>query len=132
MVTFTFLCSWEGGDYVGLTGLELLDSADHAIPLSPAQLHASSGSEDIGRLVDGENITACREHMWLAVCSGDCVSMTISLSQPRVVGGIRVWNYNRPAEEAYRGVCRCPACPFEHVLTSSTCVSGETDGRAYR
>ena len=116
VIVLTFLSSWEGGNYVGLTGLELLDSYDHPIPLSPAQLQASSGNDSVGRLVDGENITACENHMWLATCDGSHVYVKISLSEPRVVSGIRVWNYNRPAEEAYRGVGCFPACLLKLLL----------------
>ena len=129
-IALTFLSSWEGGDYVGLTGLELLDSSDCPIPLSPSQLHASSGSESVGRLVDGENVTACDKHMWVASCDGSCVSVTISLSEPRPLSGIRVWNYNRPAEEAYRGVSSFSTFLLIKLLliAPSTCNSGEADG----
>ena len=129
VITLAFLSSWEGGNYVGLTGLELLDSSDRPIPLSPAQLHASSGSESVGRLVDGENVTACDKHMWVASCDGNCVSVTISLNESQPLSGIRVWNYNRPAEEAYRGVSCLSILLIKLLLTTSSARhSGEADG----
>ena len=109
VVLLTLLSSWRDPGHVGLTGLELLDSSHHPIDLSPSQLSVySSGKEMDGEaaaLLDGVTLTTSPDHMWLSSlppCSG--VSLSLQLSQPTELVGMRVWNYNRSLEDSYKGV----------------------------
>ena len=57
------------------------------------------------RLIDGENVTMCDEHMWLIpFTSGGNHFLTITLKEAREITGLRLWNYNNSQESTYRGV----------------------------
>ena len=57
------------------------------------------------RVIDGENITMSDEHMWLIpFTDGGEHTLTINLTTPEEIVGLRFWNYNKSAEDTYRGV----------------------------
>ena len=44
--------------------------------------------------------------MWLIpYTDGESHTLQIHLSQPHDIAGVRLWNYNKSAEDTYRGVC---------------------------
>lgn len=62
------------------------------------------------RVIDGENITISDEHMWLIPYTESANhTLTVTFSQPQQIVGLRFWNYNKSAEDTYRGVSSCPA-----------------------
>lgn len=57
------------------------------------------------RVIDGENITISDEHMWLIpYTEGSNHTLTITFPQHQQLVGLRFWNYNKSAEDTYRGV----------------------------
>ena len=57
------------------------------------------------RLLDEENVTNSDEHMWMIPFSeGEDHIVTISFPEKQHFTGIRIWNYNKTAEDTYRGV----------------------------
>ena len=45
------------------------------------------------------------EHMWLVpFTEGQNHTVTITFPQETLVSGLRLWNYNKSAEDTYRGV----------------------------
>ena len=57
------------------------------------------------RLVDGVNVTTDDQHMWLApLTPGTQHTLTLTLDTPTALSALRVWNYNKSAEDTYRGV----------------------------
>jgi len=58
-----------------------------------------------GRLIDGENVTTCDEHMWLIpFTEGAEHQLRVQFSRSMPLTGIRLWNYNKSPEDTYRGV----------------------------
>ena len=57
------------------------------------------------RLLDDQNITVSKEHMWNVPFSAKrkC-ALEINFSQDTLVTGLRVWNYNQSFEDTYTGV----------------------------
>ena len=59
------------------------------------------------RVIDGENVTTSDEHMWLApFTAGEAHRLTVTLRHATAVMALRFWNYNKSAEDTYRGVGR--------------------------
>lgn len=104
--------TWGGGDFCGLTGVQVLLGRE----LRPAVVHRGSvvgsphGLADIGyeddartpdKLVDGVNNTTSEDHMWLfPFTMGGEHSLVLTLAEESDVYGLRVWNYNRGQEAA--------------------------------
>ena len=56
-------------------------------------------------MIDGVNITISDEHMWLVpFTEGASHIVTITFSKAEQIVGLRFWNYNKSAEDTYRGV----------------------------
>ncbi|KAH9498867.1 hypothetical protein Btru_004902, partial [Bulinus truncatus] len=110
-----FTATWGDYHYLGLTGLELVGSDGEAIPISmdmitasPKDLRHLPGNEKdertLDKLLDGANVTCHDSHMWLIPFSeGQNHMVTVSFSQPALLSGLRVWNYNKSPEDTYRG-----------------------------
>lgn len=59
------------------------------------------------RLIDGTNITAEDDHMWLIPFSfGENHLLTIHFDKSESIAGLRFWNYNKSPEDTYRGVSK--------------------------
>ena len=57
------------------------------------------------RLIDGTNVTNSDDHMWLIpFTAGEDHLLTITFPTVMQVTGLRLWNYNKSAEDTYRGV----------------------------
>ncbi|GAQ84262.1 hypothetical protein KFL_001820150 [Klebsormidium nitens] len=117
-LTVHILENWGDPFYVGLSGLELFDSAGE--PLSfrslekqlraePPDLNILSGygsdPRTVDKLLDGVNWTCDDLHHWLAPFTpGEAVSIHVSLDDVTTLGMIRVWNYNCSRIHSFRGV----------------------------
>ncbi|KAF0710994.1 hypothetical protein AaE_012294, partial [Aphanomyces astaci] len=55
-------------------------------------------------LVDGVNVTCDDTHMWLVPFEGGKAEVRVHLATETTVYGLDVWNYNKSAEDTYRGV----------------------------
>ncbi|XP_062330391.1 katanin-interacting protein isoform X4 [Osmerus eperlanus] len=111
------LCvTWGDSHYVGLTGLEVVGQEGESLPLNLSMVAASPRDlndlpnygqdlRTLDKLIDGDNITADDEHMWLIpFCAGEQHTLTVTFQQPQTVAGLRLWNYNKSPEDSYRGV----------------------------
>lgn len=132
-ITLIIHSTWGDRFYVGLTALEILSASLEPIPLDPSQIDASprdlndlEGVHDdlrtLDKLLDGVGCTVDDAHMWLApfVKSAGTSSVhpsggedftqrrnliRIDFSGVRhEVAGFNLWNYNKNAEDACRGV----------------------------
>lgn len=57
------------------------------------------------RLIDGVNVTSVDEHMWLIpFTEAENHYVQFNFSQLTAIAGLRIWNYNKSAEDTYRGV----------------------------
>ena len=124
VVMMTLLSSWRNTRHAGLTGVELLDSSQQPIPLTSSQLCVHTGAEDregqedVGVLLDGVNLTTRPEHMWMSPLLHDgVVSLSIELTQPTELAGMRVWNYNRSLGDSYMGVSTCMSISDAYTCT---------------
>ncbi|XP_013084186.2 katanin-interacting protein-like isoform X2 [Biomphalaria glabrata] len=124
-----FTATWGDYHYLGLTGLELVGSEGEALPIttdmitaSPQDLRHLPGNEKddrtLDKLIDGHNLTCQDSHMWLIPFNeGQSHTVTVSLSQPTLLTGVRVWNYNKSPEDTYRGA------KIMHVFINDKMVS---------
>uniref|UniRef100_A0A7S0P615 KATNIP domain-containing protein n=1 Tax=Calcidiscus leptoporus TaxID=127549 RepID=A0A7S0P615_9EUKA len=107
--------TWGDAHYIGLNGLELLDSDGKLICAPPGAVTADPYSISIlpgmagdprtpDKLVDGVNATFDDRHMWLAPHTPGTTCM-ITLTLPRMValGAIRMWNYAKTTERGVKG-----------------------------
>ena len=47
------------------------------------------------------------ENMWMIpYCDEDSHVLRINFSEPTIVTGVRLWNYNKSLEDTFRGVCK--------------------------
>ncbi|KAK9830170.1 hypothetical protein WJX72_010127 [[Myrmecia] bisecta] len=100
------LSSWGGGgDFVGLTGLELHDAQAGRLSISPAQICAQPASvaEIAGmqadvrtpdKLVDGVNTTSAA-HSWLAPLGENDNTVFVHMQSPFLLSLVRLWNYSK-------------------------------------
>lgn len=78
------------------------------------------------RLIDGTNITAEDDHMWLIPFSfGENHLLTIHFHKIENIAGLRFWNYNKSPEDTYRGVSKrkgaLPAKIYSSALENWYC-----------
>lgn len=78
------------------------------------------------RLIDGTNITAEDDHMWLIPFSfGENHLLTIHFYKIENIAGLRFWNYNKSPEDTYRGVSKrkgaLPAKIYSSALENWYC-----------
>jgi len=120
--------NWGDPHFIGLTGLELLDAnlnpiqAKLSLTAFPRDMNSIPGhsgdTRTLDKLLDKQNVTVDDTHMWLAPklrpkpnsCNGDeAPSQFLQLNLPKetVLGGLRVWNYNKSEKDSKRGVRRC-------------------------
>ncbi|XP_074648255.1 katanin-interacting protein-like isoform X2 [Tubulanus polymorphus] len=110
-----FTDTWGDMHYLGLTGLEVIGKNGIKLPLSlslidanPCDLTHLPGCEDdvrtLDKLIDGHNITTSDDHMWLIpYTKGSHHFVDINFGKLVCISGIRIWNYNKSAEDSYRG-----------------------------
>ncbi|XP_013381133.1 protein KIAA0556 isoform X4 [Lingula anatina] len=110
-----FTSTWGDHHYLGLTGLEVVGKDGEALPITmnmidanPRDLHVLPGYETddrtLDKLIDGTNITMSDEHMWLVpYTEGEDHLVTVDFGQPTAMVALRIWNYNKSAEDTYRG-----------------------------
>ena len=59
------------------------------------------------RLINDVNVTMSDENMWMIpYCDEDSHVLRIHFSEPAIVTGVRLWNYNKSLEDTFRGVCK--------------------------
>ncbi|KAI6076681.1 Protein KIAA0556-like protein isoform X3 [Aix galericulata] len=110
-----FTMNWGDSHYLGLTGLEVIGKNGQALKISTEQISASpqdlndlpeytGDSRTLEKLIDGTNITAEDDHMWLIPFSfGENHLLTIHFHKIENIAGLRFWNYNKSPEDTYRG-----------------------------
>ncbi|NWX95481.1 K0556 protein, partial [Nothoprocta ornata] len=110
-----FTMTWGDSHYLGLTGLEVIGKNGQALKITTEQISASpqdlndlpeymGDSRTLEKLIDGTNITAEDDHMWLIPFSfGEDHLFTIHFDKIESIAGLRFWNYNKSPEDTYRG-----------------------------
>lgn len=113
------LSTWGDVDFVGMTAVRVIDGAGQPIDLiasavktDPRDLNTIAGHSGDDRtpdkLVDPVCVTMDDRHMWLAPCahgSGRVCTVTLQVaSEPCMVSGLMLWNYNKDADGTLRGV----------------------------
>uniref|UniRef100_G1N974 KATNIP domain-containing protein n=1 Tax=Meleagris gallopavo TaxID=9103 RepID=G1N974_MELGA len=110
-----FTMTWGDPHYLGLTGLEVIGKNGQALKISTEQISAlpqdlndlpeyTGDSRTLEKLIDGTNITAEDDHMWLIPFSfGENHLLTIHFDKSESIAGLRFWNYNKSPEDTYRG-----------------------------
>ena len=107
--------TWGDANFVGLTGISVLDDCGEEIELSPELVTAyprdindvpghSGDTRTLDKLLDHHNITMDDNHMWLAPYIPSQQWMKLELPRRTHVSGLRVWNYNKNDLDTYRGV----------------------------
>ena len=72
----------------------------------PRDLNGEGGCDvrTLDKLVDGVNNTTQDIHMWMVPFTPDGDHwVMVDLQEPTLVTGVRVWNYNKSAEDSTRG-----------------------------
>ncbi|KAJ4458827.1 hypothetical protein PAPYR_5350 [Paratrimastix pyriformis] len=109
VVALHFLSTWGDPSFIGLTGLELVDGQGATIPLTESQLAITpkdlfGRSRTLANLVTAPFETIDGHKMWVAPFNKDeYTSLTVTLAQPTVLRGLRLWNYNRSWDDTFRG-----------------------------
>ncbi|PAA77810.1 hypothetical protein BOX15_Mlig016692g2, partial [Macrostomum lignano] len=115
-LTLNLVDTWSDPHYIGLTGLELVDSTGQSVPIRPDQLSAEprdmrvvpgceADERTLDKLVNGVNSTTDDVNMWLVpFTKGDDHTITVTLDRPAQLLTLRLWNYNKSPEDSYRGV----------------------------
>ncbi|ETW04688.1 hypothetical protein, variant [Aphanomyces invadans] len=111
--------TWGDRHYVGLTGISLRvlrpetnvivssPLASHQLQATPRDLESLGYVGDprtLDKLVDGINVTCDDTHMWLVPFEGGKAELSVHLPTDSVLFGLDVWNYNKSAEDTFRGV----------------------------
>jgi len=122
--------NWGDSTHFGLTGIAvLLADAAEPLQLKPDQLEfvqMGGGLSfapslqlnlqyEMSTLVDGNNVTTDAAHMWVCALpssetldgglqSSGSPTIIVRLAEPRLLHGLRVWNYNASLEDSYKGV----------------------------
>ena len=123
-VQVVLVSNWGDPSYIGLTGISVL-LTDSQAPLTPkpdqievvfppslgCEAHLNHQVSDISALVDEDDLTTDAAHMWVCPvpASGESLDSTsptiiIKLDEPKLLRGLRVWNYNASLEDSYKGV----------------------------
>ena len=115
-ITLKLRSTWGDGDFVGLTGLQLLAGPEERplrlsvrnLRANPPDLSVIGYADDprtVDKLVNGQNVTTDDMNMWLIPFNpiGEH-ELTINLFEPVPVAAILVWNYNKSEEDTKRGV----------------------------
>ena len=114
-LTVILLEPWGSGNYVGLTGLEVVTLNQQKVSLTPGQISVfprelmNVGWEgmvgNFGALFDGVNQTTDVNHMWLvpAVIEGKHPMIQIRFPVLMPICGIRIFNFNSNSIEAFNG-----------------------------
>lgn len=110
------LSTWGDPHYVGLTGVEVYDTAgDPVVFSSSAQLRAdppdvncldghSGDPRTVDKLIDGVNTTCDDTHMWLTPYEPTLPNkLWLKLGSRRELALVRVFNYNKSRIHAFRG-----------------------------
>ncbi|XP_071964548.1 katanin-interacting protein-like [Antedon mediterranea] len=112
---FNFTATWGDQHYMGLTGLEVIDVDGVSIPLTFDMLQADPqdlndlpeydlDDRTLDKLIDHVNVTNLDAHMWMIpFTEGDAHILAINFDSVKEISGIRMWNYNKSAEDTYRG-----------------------------
>jgi hypothetical protein len=109
------LGTWGDPYYIGLTGLEVLGADGTALTLDQGQMSAhpldlncipgySGDDRTIDKLIDGVNQTTDDRHMWLTPFDPEGTWVEIDLGNPTPLSALSFWNYNKNADDTYRGV----------------------------
>eukprot|EP00892_Ulva_mutabilis_P007841 jgi/Ulvmu1/5429/UM022_0224.1 len=113
------LSTWGDADFVGLTAVRAVDGSGKPIDLPPSSVQTdprdlntiaghSGDDRTPDKLVDPVCVTTDDRHMWLAPCahgSGRVCTITLQVaSEPQLISGVMLWNYNKDAEGTLRGV----------------------------
>ncbi|KAL5254351.1 hypothetical protein ACHWQZ_G013960 [Mnemiopsis leidyi] len=131
VLTLTLMETWGDPDYIGLTGIELFGTDGNLISLSEESVNGPSLNDlencsgdyrTPDKLVSGGNITTDDVEMWLApFYPGDKHVVTVNLSNPTEITAIKIYNYNKTAEDTYRG-----AKTLKLTLDGKPLCGGET------
>ena len=164
-ITLCILSTHGDPHYAGLTGLRVWVArpvegqpcvgrvVEHALTprdlrAAPQDINVDGHSGDVrtlDKLVDGVNVTTDDVHMWLipflsagpggvASSRGDHI-LRIRLPAPTWIAGLTVYNYNKSAEDSFRGVRHVSIGLGRHWVrhAPSTCAAlGIADGNGAR
>lgn len=137
-VVIEVLSTWGDVDFVGLTAVRVLDGSGQPIELSASAVHTdprdlntiaghSGDDRTPDKLVDPVCVTTDDRHMWLAPCahsSGRVCTVTLHVaSEPRLVSGVMLWNYNKDPEGTLRGVGSVRVTADDELVTPSCGVT---------
>ncbi|CAF0857931.1 unnamed protein product [Didymodactylos carnosus] len=102
--------NWGDDGYVGLTGLEIVDTSDNECVIQSFDVISPNNSKDnqtLDKLFDRENVTTSENHMWLTpFLKHEKIRVVISLSNKKRLHGLRLWNYNKSSDDTFCGIKR--------------------------
>ncbi|CAH0564254.1 unnamed protein product [Brassicogethes aeneus] len=106
VMEIVLLNNWGNKNFIGLTGLEILESSDSLVEIDDKNMTCNMGKcLKLKNVINGENITTKRKDMWIIpFYMDDEVVLTIKFDKIKYISGIRVWNYNENLEMTYAGV----------------------------
>jgi len=127
------LSTWGHAYQAGLTEIELLSLTGLKIPIPPALIRArneeGSSLANPSKMVDGVARTEDEKHMWVGQMPAPPACLEIVLSYPptEVLGGIRVWNYNKSFLDSIKGVKEVEVVLDGGLVWSGTVTRGSGD-----
>lgn len=127
------ISTWGHGYQAGLTEIELLSLTGLKITVPPAMIRArneeGSSLANPSKMVDGVARTEDEKHMWVGQMPGPpaCLEIVISYQPTEVLGGIRVWNYNKSFLDSIKGVKEVEVVLDGNLVWNGTVIRGSGD-----
>ncbi|EFA83430.1 hypothetical protein PPL_03577 [Heterostelium album PN500] len=120
LLKIQFKSTWGDRYYLGLTSIEVYDENYQLIKLQLSNLIAnpkdindlpghSGDYRTLDKLIDGKNVTTDDQHMWMIPFrqkhqhDQTDYHLTLDLGVETTLSCLRVWNYNKNADDASRG-----------------------------
>ena len=109
-IQFRMISTWGSISQGGLTEIQIFDEDGEKIELKATEFHLKncglSSIKTIYRLINGVVNTTEEDNMWLCHMPAPPITpeLTITIKSKKMIGGFRIWNYNKSLIDSIKGV----------------------------
>ncbi|KAL1488975.1 hypothetical protein ABEB36_014756 [Hypothenemus hampei] len=122
-IQLVLMDNWGNPVAIGLTGIEIIEGMDNILKMEEQFLSCNVENENLGALIDGENVTTAAKNMWCVPWqkeNDDFIVISIDFEEFKYISGLRVWNYNDNLEFTYVGVKFLKVLLDNRLITNAT------------
>ena len=107
------LSSWNSGNFIGLTEIQLYDKLNQIIQILPNSITIKNASfnnmKNVKNLINGVYETIDENQMWSCNLPQFPLNLEIQINFSKEIelGGLKIWNYNKNSIEISKGVKDC-------------------------